>query len=100
MSFSEGVSSADERHGLCVVHAHAAEHFADLQSTHVRVWIAKRTSRVDVYETNGIRAERVGTVALDGTRELFCLDLSGTELQTVRPVGVINAASTESENGS
>ena len=99
MSFSEGVSSADQRHGLRVVHAHAAEHFTDLQSTRVRVRIPKRTSRVDVYETNSIGAERVGTVALDGTRELLCLDLSGAKLLTVRPICVVNAASTESKNG-
>ncbi len=35
---TKGVSSADERHGLCVVHAHSPENFADLRGAQRRVW--------------------------------------------------------------
>ena len=63
---AEGVPAGDQRHGLLVVHRHAAERLADVARCGQRIGLAVRALRVDVDQPHLHRAERVLQVAVTG----------------------------------
>ena len=65
VGLSEGVSAGDQRHGLFVVHCHAAEGFADIAGGCQRIGIAVRAFRVNIDKThlNGCKRVLEVTVA-------------------------------------
>ncbi|MDQ1094063.1 hypothetical protein QE400_003476 [Xanthomonas sacchari] len=63
VGLAEGVAAGDQRHGLFVVHRHAAEGVADVLSRQQRVGIAVRAFRVHVDQAHLHRGQRVLQVA-------------------------------------
>ena len=59
MAFAESVTAGNERHGLLVVHRHAAEGLADIASRSDRIRIAVRSFRIDVDQSHLDGAERI-----------------------------------------
>jgi hypothetical protein len=57
---AEGVAAGDQRHGLFVVHRHAAEGLAHIAARRHRVGVAIRAFRVHVDQAHLDGAERVG----------------------------------------
>ena len=66
VGFTEGVATGDQRHGLFVVHRHAAEGFADVVGRFQRIRLAVGAFRVHVDQTHLHRRQRVFQLAVAG----------------------------------
>jgi hypothetical protein len=64
MRLAEGVAAGNERHGLFVVHRHAAEGLADVARGGNRIGRAIGPLGIDVDEAHLHRAERIGELAV------------------------------------
>ena len=64
MGLAEGMATGDERHGLLVVHRHAAERLADVPRGGDRIGVAVRAFRVHVDEAHLHGAEGIGELAV------------------------------------
>ena len=64
VGLAEGVSAGDQRDGLFVVHAHAAERFANVLRGRGRIGLAVRAFRIDVDEAHLHGRERIRELAI------------------------------------
>jgi len=98
VSLSECMSSSDQGHCLGVVHSHATKGVSDLNGTDIGIWTTEWAGGVHVDKAESGRAKRRLAVAIHGTRELFGLKSSRSELLTVSSIRIVNSAATETQH--
>ena len=97
MGLAERVTAGDQRHGLLVVHRHAAERLADVARRGHRIGVAVRALRVDVDQAHLHRAERVGELTVAAVTLVLEPHTLGTPVHVVLRRPDVGAAAAEAE---
>ena len=97
MGLAERVTAGDQRHGLLVVHRHAAERLADVARRRHRIGVAVRAFRVDVDQAHLHRAERVGQLTVAAVALVLEPHALGTPVHVVLRRPDVGATAAEAE---
>ncbi len=97
MGLAERVTAGDQRHGLLVVHRHAAERLADVARRGHRIGVAVGAFGVDVDQAHLHRTQRVGELTIAAVPLVLEPHPLGTPVHVVLGRPDVGAAAAEAE---